>query len=124
MKMMRVPEAVEALGGKVPASRIYYGIKTGRYRGVRVGGVLVVDVETITDGADYDKPGLCNRVQLQRVLGLTRRQVDNLIRSGDIVPVQKCGRKLYDAAKARAAIKKIMDGGAQRGNIPGSTGRR
>lgn len=122
--MMRVPEAVEALGGKVPASRIYYGIRTGRYRGVRVGGVLVVDVETITDAADYDKPGLCNRVQLQRVLGLTRRQVDNLISSGAIEPAACSGRKLYNAAAARVAVKKIMRGGASGGHVQRSTGRR
>lgn len=122
--MMRVPEAVEALGGKVPASRIYYGIKSGRYRGVRVGGVLVVDVETITDAADHDRPGLCNRAQLQRALRMTRRQVDNLISSGVIVPAASSGRKLYDAAAARAAVEKIMRGGASGGHVQRSQRHR
>lgn len=99
MRMMTIPECVAALGDRVTAQRLRYGIRMGYYKSVRIGGKVLVDADTVmADVLEYTPQhsypgGLVSREELMRVTGLSRRQIDHGIAEGWIVPHLTPGRR-------------------------------
>lgn len=113
MKMMRVTEAVEALGGRLSKRVLYYGLQTGRYRGCQIGHAVCIDVDSIPP--EDLRAGLVNKTELCRVTGMTPYLVDMGVQDGWIIS-QRCGaRSYYDVTAVLEALEKRMKGGVERG---------
>lgn len=99
MRMMTIPECVEALGGRVTDQQLRYGIRMGYYKGLRIGSKLFVDLDTVRADLPRYEPrksypgGLVSREELARQTGLSRRQIDHGIAEGWIVPITPPGRR-------------------------------
>ena len=116
MRMMRVPECLKALDGKINSGQLYYGIRQGVYRSARIGGVLVVDLDSVLRDMPKYKPhraypsGLVSFAELLRQTGLTRHQAERGVAEGWIKPVVISKRKLYDLKKVQGYIAKQLGG--------------
>jgi len=116
MRMMRVPECLQALDGKISSGRLYYGIRQGIYRSARIGGVLVVDLDSVLRDLPKYQPrraypsGLVSFAELLRQTGLTRHQAERGVAEGWIKPVVTNKRKLYDLQKVQHYIAKQLGG--------------
>ena len=116
MRMMRVPECLKALDGKISSGQLYYGIRQGIYRSARIGGVLVVDLESVQRDLSRYQPrraypsGLVSFAELLRQTGLTRHQAECGVAEGWIKPVVTGKRKLYNLQQVQRYIAKQLGG--------------
>lgn len=123
MRMMRVPECLEALDGRLTKGQLSYGIRKGYYKSARVGGVLVVDFDTVCAQLEKYQPrraypnGLVTKEELMRQTGLSRHQVEQGVRDGWIrVSHNGSKRGLYDlqAVTTYLAARLSGEGGGRK----------
>ena len=118
MRMMRVRECYELMQGQITMHQLRYGIRIGLYKSARVGGVLVVDADSVKRNLTHYVPdksypgGLVTLAELRRRTGLTRTQIDHGIEEGWIVPVRPVNRTLYNLPAIERHLKKLMEGPA------------
>jgi len=99
MRMMTVPECVAALDGRVTQEQLRYSIRMGYVKSLRIGGKVLVDLDTVLEDVAQYQPhraypgGLVTHAELEERTGLSRRQVDHGIREGWIVPVYTAGKR-------------------------------
>lgn len=99
MRMMTVPECLEALEGRMTKEQLRYSIRMGYVKSLRIGGKVLVDLDTVlADLAQYRPQrtypgGLVTHTALLEQTGLSRRQVDHGIREGWIVPEYVPGKR-------------------------------
>ena len=94
MAILTIPECAVLLGDRITARQLWAGVRSGRFPAQQIGGVWVVDSQRIARLLTC-----CTRDELPARTGLSRGEIDRMIRAGTLRPENEHGRRYYDPAK-------------------------
>lgn len=120
MRMMRINEAVDAIGGGMTRYRLYGLIARGHVPAARIGGILLVDLDRVQECLERYKPGtacgdgMVSMAELIRCTGLSLAQIRHGIKEGWVIQYTRPGsvrRKYYKPAEVLDYCEKLLRGG-------------